>query len=421
MPFVNKAQERACYAKNDPNWNCKEYAKKHSKKRRKSSKMANRKRRKSSKKRRKSSKKRRKSSKKRRKSSKKRRKSSKKRRKSSKKRRKSSKKRRKSSKKRRKSSKKRRKSSKKRRKSSKKRRKSSKKRRKSSKKRRKYNDNTALRDFRNTRIKYEKDMLVIAKKELDRYNESITNDKNRWYLPINLDDELTLKMVNKVLLGEGSDGFVVRLCKGNDNNCDYAMKVQGLTSQYEMEVEALRDLQSTNSVPKVYDSWKSNNRGYIIMEYIPACDKISYPRDVKKIGIRYDKASELLKKLEDKGWLQVDMHLQNIRCRDGDMNKLVLIDLGWVVKKGKDKYPDHPLSKRWGYDLDYDELKIVTNNNFNHNFYDHIIMEKYVKNVPDEQAIAKAYNELRKKVENVNKTVNPSSFHDGKIVYSDSN
>ena len=41
MPFVNKAQERACYAKNDPNWDCKKYAKKHSK-------MATRKRRKSS-------------------------------------------------------------------------------------------------------------------------------------------------------------------------------------------------------------------------------------------------------------------------------------------------------------------------------------------------------------------------------------
>ena len=37
------------------------------------------------------------------------------------------------------------------------------------------------------------------------------------------------------------------------------MKVQDLTSQYEMEVEALWDLQSTNSVPKVYDSWKSKS------------------------------------------------------------------------------------------------------------------------------------------------------------------
>ena len=417
MPFVSKAQERACYAKNDPNWNCEEYAKKHSK-------MTNRKRRKSSKKRRKSSRKRRKSSRKRRKSSRKLRKSSKKRRKSSKKRRKSSKKRRKSSKKRRKSSKKRRKSSKKRRKSSKKRRKSSRKRKKTKKrkktrKRKEYNDNSALRDFRNSLLRYRKNMLVFAKKELDRYNKSITNEKNRWYLPINLDGELTLEMVNKVLLGEGADGFVVRLCKGNDSDCDYAMKVQRLGYQYEMEVEALMDLQSTNNVPKVYDSWKSNNRGYIVMEYIPECDDTIYPRDVKKMGIRYDKASELLKKLEDKGWLQVDMHLGNIRCRDGDMNKLVLIDLGWIVKKGKGKYPEHPLSKRWEYDLNYDEMKIVTDHNFNHNFYDPVL-EKYVKNVPDEKAILKAFNKFFQ-LKNLNKTINPSSFHDGKIVYNDSN
>jgi len=278
-----------------------------------------------------------------------------------------------------------------------------------------------LRNFRNSILKYRKDRLVIAKKELDRYNKSsITNEKNKWYLPINLDDKLTLEMVDKVLLGEGSDGFVVRLCKGNDNNCDYAMKVQSLSSQYEMEDEALRDLQTTNNVPKFYDSWKSNNRGYIIMEYIPDCGELLYPRDVKKMGIRYDKASELLKKLEDKGWLQVDMHLGNIRCRDGDMNKLVLIDLGWVVKKGKDRYPDHPLSKRWDYDLDYDDFKIVTKNNFNGNFYDPVL-EKYVKNVPDIKSIDEAFFALRKKVDDGNKKINPSSFHDSKIVYNDGN
>ena len=27
MPFKNAAQRRACYAKNDPNWNCKEWDK----------------------------------------------------------------------------------------------------------------------------------------------------------------------------------------------------------------------------------------------------------------------------------------------------------------------------------------------------------------------------------------------------------
>ena len=278
-----------------------------------------------------------------------------------------------------------------------------------------------MRDFRNTILRYRKDRLVIAKKELDRYNKSITNENNKWYLPINLDDKLSLEMVDKVLLGEGADGFVVRLCKGNDNDCDYAMKVQRLSSQYEMEDEALRDLQSTNSVPKFYDSWKSNNRGYIIMEYIPACDTLT-GEDGKKGALRYDKAYELLKKLESKGWLQVDMHLQNIRCRDGDMSKLVLIDLGWVVKKGKGKYPDHPLSKRWEYDLDYDEMKIVANNNFNLNFYYGPFMEKYVKNVPDLKSIENAYLALRKKVEDFyNKTMNPSPFHDNEIVYNDSN
>ena len=98
-----------------------------------------------------------------------------------------------------------------------------------------------------------------------------------------------------------------------------------------------------------------------------------------------------------------------------------MIDLGWVVKKGKGKYPEHPLSKRWEYDLNYDDMKIVADNNFNGNFYDPVL-EKYVKNVPDEKAIWKAYDALREKVENFhNKTVNPSSFHDGKIVYNDSN
>jgi len=255
-----------------------------------------------------------------------------------------------------------------------------------------------LRSFGKSNLKRKKAQLVIVKKELDRYNKSISNENSKWYLPINLDGELTLEIVNRVLLGEGSDGFVVRLCKGKDSDCDYAMKVQRLTSQYKMEVEALRDLQSTDSVPKIYDSWKSNKLGYIIMEYIPECDNtdIIYSKDVKKMGIRYDKVYELLEKLEKKGWLQLDIHLENIRCRDGDMNKLVLIDLGWVVKKGKDKYPEHPLSKKWKYDFNYDELKMMADKNFVRNFYGRG-MEKYVKNVPDFKSMENAWMDFMKK------------------------
>ena len=390
MPFISKAQERACYAKNDPNWNCKEFATKHSK-------MAY-------KKRRKSSKKRRKSTKKRRKSSKKRRKSSKKRRKSSKKRRKSSKKRRKSSKKRRKSSKKRKKSSKKRKKSSKKRRKSSKKRRKSTKKRKRKVPLVERAKGRKAGPLPNKETIAFVKKGLNGFNKSISNNKNKWYLPVNL---------RGVVLGKGADGFVVKLCKGDD--CNYALKVQKLNFQYEMEVSALRELQSTNAVPKIYDSWESDDRGYIIMEYIAPCGEI-FEKEVLK-NIRYNSAYELMKKIEDKGWLQVDMHLGNIRCRDGDINKLVLIDLGWCVKKSNGIYPKHPLSKRWSYNLNYDELKIISDYNFNINFYDEGVV---TKNKVDYIGIIKAFNKVYSNTI-LYKTVNPSSFHDERIVYNDGN
>ncbi len=252
-----------------------------------------------------------------------------------------------------------------------------------------------------------KETIAFVKKGLNGFNKSISNNKNKWYLPVNL---------RGVVLGKGADGFVVKLCKGDDgDDCNYALKVQKLNFQYEMEVSALRELQSTNAVPKIYDSWESDDRGYIIMEYIAPCGEIFEKEALK--NIRYNSAYELLKKIEDKGWLQVDMHLGNIRCRDGDINKLVLIDLGWCVKKSNGIYPKHPLSKRWSYDLNYDELKIISDYNFNINFYDEGVV---TKNKVDYTGIIKAFNKVYSNII-LYKTVNPSSFHDERIVYNDGN
>jgi hypothetical protein len=195
-------------------------------------------------------------------------------------------------------------------------------------------------------------------------------------------------------LGTGADGVVFKVCKGSNNtNCNYALKIQKISRAYYAEAYGLADLEMTNTVPEIYENWTCNRKGLIIMDYIPSCKITNFTDKVK----RYENAFELLRIIKNKGWIHVDMHLGNVRCKDGDVNKLVLIDLGWAVKKRKGKYPDHPLSKRWSYNLNYKELTTVANYNFIKNFYDKSF-KNHTKYVPNVDSVNKRMNMLRKKI-----------------------
>ena len=60
--------------------------------------------------------------------------------------------------------------------------------------------------------------------------------------------------------------------------------------------------------------------------------------------------------MKEKGWLHVDTHPGNVMCKNG---KMIMIDFGWAVKKGKKNYPDHPLSRRLGRPLSWKALEVV--------------------------------------------------------------
>ena len=171
---------------------------------------------------------------------------------------------------------------------------------------------------------------------------------------VNLPDDCEINKVwkQKDELGRGQYGVAYLACKSEDD-CNYVLKVQKLDDDFYTEVRCLEDFKNTKGiVPKLYAAWTCDNRGYFVIEKLDKCPADKTVNSEKN----YEEVSKLLHRMKEKGWLHVDTHPGNVMCKNG---KMIMIDFGWAVKKGKKNYPDNPVSKRIGKPVTWENLEVV--------------------------------------------------------------
>lgn len=157
----------------------------------------------------------------------------------------------------------------------------------------------------------------------------------------------------KKLLGKGKYGKAHVVCKGKSKNCEYVMKIQKRGAMFEDEVMALRELQSTGVVPKLFAAFTCKGHGYIVMEKL---QKIKWEEGAKE---HYLKMQDALAKIHARNWLHLDLHPGNVMKRDNGEH--VLIDFGSAIKRrGTSKFQNKDnfiLNGRSGVELwKWDEL-----------------------------------------------------------------
>jgi serine/threonine protein kinase len=137
---------------------------------------------------------------------------------------------------------------------------------------------------------------------------------------------------------------------------EYVIKVQVANNNFFQEVRALQDLQDTNYVVKIFDTWTYKGSGYIVMEKVnPFGYGNSYGIDDCTL---WKEVGKILNVISKYGWLQVDVHKENVAITNE--GKIILIDFGYAVKKTKDgneTYPEHKLSINFP-NITWDQLKI---------------------------------------------------------------
>lgn len=172
------------------------------------------------------------------------------------------------------------------------------------------------------------------------------------------DCEINKVWKTKNELGRGKYGIAYVACKAVDD-CNYVLKVQKLTHDFYTEVSCLEEFKNTKGiVPKIYAAWSCDNRGYFVIQKLYSCPEYKFTREKKET---YKEVDNLLKRFKEKGWLHVDIHPGNVMC--DNRGKLVLIDFGWSVKKGKKSYPDNPLSKILDMSLTFTDLELAQKKN----------------------------------------------------------
>jgi fructosamine-3-kinase len=172
------------------------------------------------------------------------------------------------------------------------------------------------------------------------------------------------KKIRKVGKGEYGTVFLVS-CQ--IENSEYALKIQKNDKSFLTEVQALSELQKTNTVPKIFAAWTCKNQGFIIIEKLKEFQysKLSHDQIWRKVG-------ESLEKIKNAGWLHIDTHDENVMCTmNGD---IVIIDFGFGVKRTKigdsQTYPNHQMSaKNWyNFPLTWKFLESIQNYNYQTSF-----------------------------------------------------
>ena len=151
-------------------------------------------------------------------------------------------------------------------------------------------------------------------------------------------------------LGSGAYGAVYKSCKSLEpTDCDYVLKEQEANYEFYQEVRALSSLQGFVHVPKLYAAWTCNGNGYFIIEKLEKCKDLNY-----------NKIKNILKKLEDKGWLHIDSHRGNFMCRPGT-NDIIIIDFGWATTKD-DNFALHELHNRGYFNIRKEDEDLLKSN-----------------------------------------------------------
>jgi len=134
----------------------------------------------------------------------------------------------------------------------------------------------------------------------------------------------------KQKIGSGDFGQVYRACAVD--GCDYVMKVQKFDKFAKAELHTYLGLKDLRVAPKLYAAWRCRGMLYIVIERLFECTR---PLAQIKLRVR-----QLAEKMAENGWLHGDLHQDNVMCTD--KNRLVLIDFGYAVQRGKGPYPTHP-------------------------------------------------------------------------------
>ena len=201
------------------------------------------------------------------------------------------------------------------------------------------------------------------------------------------------KKLRKV--GQGAYGSVFLVsCKVE--NCEYALKIQKNNKSFLTEIQALSELQKTNTVPKIFAAWTCKNQGFIIMEKLKdfQYSKLSHDEIWRTIG-------QILQKIKIAGWLHIDTHDENVMCTlDGN---IVIIDFGFAVKRtalgDSQKYPDQQMSaKNWyNFPLSWEFLESIQNYNYQTSFNPFYLSYDLVKAKKPTKEQKAAFNNAHKK------------------------
>jgi serine/threonine protein kinase len=127
----------------------------------------------------------------------------------------------------------------------------------------------------------------------------------------------------KEVLGEGAFGSVNLLCY--KNNCNYVLKVQKNNDIFLDEVQAHYELQHTNCVPKIFDAWSCNDKGYFVIELLSSKINLENKEFLKQLN-------KCVKTLHNNNWTHNDLKEDNLLFNNKTGN-LVLSDLGMATKK----------------------------------------------------------------------------------------
>lgn len=132
-------------------------------------------------------------------------------------------------------------------------------------------------------------------------------------------------------LGSGMYGQVHRACR-LESSGRYVVKVQPDNSNSRAEVQAYLALAKLRITPKMYAAWSCRGKLYIVLERLFVCTR-SPQQTLKRVEV-------LLDRMEEHGWLHGDVHSGNVMCTRS--NRVVLLDFGLSVQRGKAPYENQP-------------------------------------------------------------------------------
>jgi len=154
--------------------------------------------------------------------------------------------------------------------------------------------------------------------------------------------------VKKHKIGQGCYGSVYVVCK--KDNCNYVLKIQKLNQgEFYNEVSFLTMLQDTDYVPKLYDAWECDGKGYVVIERLYKTSKLTRKQ-------KHSRLKKILKNLHSRGIAHLDIKEDNVMYKDGKV-KLVDFGLAYKFKPGEVAYRKGIFPFKYYGPLDFNEAK----------------------------------------------------------------